>query len=163
MNVIEQSRKPGRPKRYPARRPVLSIRLTPEVAANVRQRAKEAGRSISEEIEYRLVSQHEIHKALASAMPVPNVPQASPAGRPPRHSNELLTKNRTFRIRPSLDEALVRAAAEAGRSVSAEIEYRLDHTHDFNGKIEELAETIAARVVARINAERAPSSDTGEL
>jgi hypothetical protein len=49
-------------------------------------------------------------------------------GRPPRHGGESLSKSRTFRVRPHLDELLQKAAAEAGRSVSEEIEYRLDRS-----------------------------------
>ena len=49
-------------------------------------------------------------------------------GRPPRHGGERLSKSRTFRVRPHLDELLQKAAAEAGRSVSEEIEYRLDRS-----------------------------------
>src|SRR5262249_8434822 len=48
--------------------------------------------------------------------------------RPPRHEGERLSKMRTFRIRPHLDELLQTAAAKAGRSVSEEIEYRLDRS-----------------------------------
>jgi hypothetical protein len=47
-------------------------------------------------------------------------------GRPPRHPNERLRKNRTFRIRARLDELLEEAAAKAGRSTSEEIEHRLE-------------------------------------
>jgi hypothetical protein len=49
-------------------------------------------------------------------------------GRPPRHEGERLSKMRTFRIRPHLDELLQTAATKAGRSVSEEIEYRLDRS-----------------------------------
>ena len=49
-------------------------------------------------------------------------------GRPPRHEGGLLSKSRTFRVRPHLDELLRKAASEAGRSVSEEIEYRLENS-----------------------------------
>ena len=49
-------------------------------------------------------------------------------GRPPRHEGERLSKNRTFRIRGELDDRLQAAASKAGRSVSEEIEYRLEHS-----------------------------------
>jgi hypothetical protein len=49
-------------------------------------------------------------------------------GRPARHAGERLSKNRTFRVRGQLDEQLADAAARAGRSVSEEIEYRLDRS-----------------------------------
>jgi hypothetical protein len=47
-------------------------------------------------------------------------------GRPPKHEGERLSKNRTFRVRGTLDEQLETAAQKAGRSVSEEIERRLD-------------------------------------
>lgn len=51
-------------------------------------------------------------------------------GRPPRHKGERLSKNRTFRVRGGLDARLQRAAAKAGRSVSEEIEWRLEQSFD---------------------------------
>jgi hypothetical protein len=53
-----------------------------------------------------------------------------PPGRPPRHPGERLSKNRTFRVRGGLDERLQAAAAATGRSVSEEIEFRLDQSFD---------------------------------
>ena len=53
-----------------------------------------------------------------------------PPGRPPRHPGERLSKNRTFRVRGGLDERLPAAAAATGRSVSEEIEFRLDQSFD---------------------------------
>jgi hypothetical protein len=53
-----------------------------------------------------------------------------PPGRPPRHPGERLSKNRTFRVRGGLDEKLQAAAAASGRSVSEEIEFRLDQSFD---------------------------------
>jgi hypothetical protein len=50
------------------------------------------------------------------------------AGRPARHQGERLSKNRTFRVRGQLDEQLSAAAEKSGRSVSEEIEFRLDRT-----------------------------------
>lgn len=49
-------------------------------------------------------------------------------GRPPRRAGELLSKNRTFRVRPHLDEQLTEASLHAGRSVSEEIEVRLERS-----------------------------------
>ena len=55
----------------------------------------------------------------------------SKAGRKPRHSGEVLRKNRTFRIRGRLDQLLEKSAAENGRSTSEEIEHRLETSfHD---------------------------------
>jgi hypothetical protein len=49
----------------------------------------------------------------------------STGGRPPRHADERLSKNRTFRVRDQLDQQLQDAADASGRSVSEEIELRL--------------------------------------
>ena len=48
------------------------------------------------------------------------------AGRPPRHAGERLVKNRTFRVWPKLDHQLQAAAEQSRRTVSAEIEFRLE-------------------------------------
>ena len=48
------------------------------------------------------------------------------AGRPPRHAGERLVKNRTFRVWGSLDDQLQATAEQSRRTVSAEIEYRLE-------------------------------------
>lgn len=50
------------------------------------------------------------------------------AGRPARHEGERLAKNRTFRVRGRLDKMLQKAAGKAGRSVSEEIEFRLERS-----------------------------------
>src|SRR5262245_41521045 len=50
------------------------------------------------------------------------------AGRPPRHAGEHLTKNRTFRVWAKLDDQLTAAAEQSRRTVSAEIEYRLENS-----------------------------------
>lgn len=47
-------------------RPQYRVRLPPEVHDVIGASAKAAGRSISEEIEHRLVSQHEMQGALAA-------------------------------------------------------------------------------------------------
>jgi hypothetical protein len=49
-------------------------------------------------------------------------------GRPARHSGERLSKNRTFRVRRQLDDLLTSAAERSERSVSEEIEFRLEQT-----------------------------------
>jgi hypothetical protein len=48
------------------------------------------------------------------------------AGRPPRHAGEHLVKNRTFRVWRKLDHQLQAAAEQSRRTVSAEIEFRLE-------------------------------------
>ena len=51
------------------------------------------------------------------------------AGRPPRHAGEHLVKNRTFRVWRKLDHQLQAAAGQSRRTVSAEIEFRLEHSY----------------------------------
>jgi hypothetical protein len=63
-------------------------------------------------------------------------PKGKPRGRPPRHQGERLSKNRTFRVRGGLDEKLEAAAAASERSVSEEIEFRLDQSFDRDEIIE---------------------------
>jgi hypothetical protein len=48
------------------------------------------------------------------------------AGRRPKYPGEKLAKNRTFRVRGRLDDNLQAAARRSGKSVSEEIEYRLE-------------------------------------
>src|SRR5262245_16683392 len=52
----------------------------------------------------------------------------SKIGRPPKREGERLSKNRTFRVRATLDEQLAAAAKQSGRSVSEEIEHRLENS-----------------------------------
>jgi hypothetical protein len=57
------------------------------------------------------------------------------AGRPPRRAGERLSKHRTFRVRGELDGQLAQAAAASGRSVSEEIEYRLERSFADDGSL----------------------------
>jgi hypothetical protein len=47
-------------------------------------------------------------------------------GRPPRYAGKRLSKNRTFRLQPDLDQRLQEAAKASRCSVSEEIERRLE-------------------------------------
>jgi hypothetical protein len=49
-------------------------------------------------------------------------------GRPPKPKDELKSRNLTFRVRENLRERLQQAAQESGRSISEEIEHRVDST-----------------------------------
>jgi hypothetical protein len=49
-------------------------------------------------------------------------------GRPPKPKEELKSRNLTFRAREKLRDSLQQAAHENGRSISEEIEYRLEST-----------------------------------
>lgn len=53
-------------------------------------------------------------------------PRKKKGGRPLKHAGEPLSKTRSFRVRPRLDELLQTSAAEASRTVSQEIEHRLE-------------------------------------
>jgi len=68
----------------------------------------------------------------------------SKMGRPPRHEGERLSKSRTFRVRPHLDGSLQKAAAEAGRSVSEEIEHRLDQSFQRAHEADLIADALRA-------------------
>ena len=50
----------------------------------------------------------------------------SKGGRPRRHPGERLSQTRSFRVRGGLDDNLQAAARRSGRSVSEEIEHRLE-------------------------------------
>jgi hypothetical protein len=54
--------------------------------------------------------------------------QGAAGGRPARHPGEILSKNRTFRCRDRLDEMLQVSAVRTGRTVSGEIEHRLERS-----------------------------------
>lgn len=54
----------------------------------------------------------------------------NPGGRPPKYPNEGKRPTLTFRCRPSLQEKLQAAASEADRSVSEEVERRLDKSFE---------------------------------
>jgi len=71
--------------------------------------------------------------------------KTSKGGRPPKYKGERLSKNRTFRVRGLLDEQLIAAAAESGRSVSEEIEYRLERSFQAGRQAVEL-ESLKARL-----------------
>jgi hypothetical protein len=66
----------------------------------------------------------------------------SKLGRPPKREGERLTKNRTFRVRGTLDEQLEAAAQETGRSVSEEIEHRLEQSFRREERAELILEAI---------------------
>ena len=74
-------------------------------------------------------------------------------GRPRKPKGERRSKNRTFRVRGNLDDYLIGSAYEAGRSVSEEIEARLERSFymdavmlTFAGDAEPLLNAIATAV-----------------
>jgi hypothetical protein len=65
-------------------------------------------------------------------------------GRPPKHEGERLSKSRTFRVRDALDNGLQIAAKRSGRSVSEEIESRLERSFGTDGLLDmALGENVA--------------------
>jgi hypothetical protein len=64
-------------------------------------------------------------------------------GRRPKREGERLSKNRTFRVRGVLDDQLLTAAAASGRSVSEEIEYRLERSFEREDPLENLKQMVA--------------------
>jgi hypothetical protein len=86
--------------------------------------------------------------------------QKSRGGRPPRHAGEILSKNRTFRVRDNLDQQLRTSAANAGRTVSLEIERRLEAVFlgsDVGGEILRLIRlAMAAEGVVGLDWDRNP-------
>lgn len=53
--MIEEKRKPGRPRKYAGNRPTWTVRLPASLGDEIVEAAKAEGRSISEEIEHRVV------------------------------------------------------------------------------------------------------------
>jgi predicted transcriptional regulator len=78
-------------------------------------------------------------------------------GRPPRREGERLSKNRTFRVRGDLDTKLIRAANKSGRSVSEEIEYRLERSFDREADRQAILQEFMAAANARSEAEGKPT------
>jgi len=60
-------------------------------------------------------------------------------GRPRKPKDQRRSKNRTFRVRGQLDEFLVARADESGRSVSEEIEARLERSFYMDGLLNTFA------------------------
>jgi hypothetical protein len=69
-------------------------------------------------------------------------------GRSPKPERERRSKTRTFRVRGRLDEYLVWNAGESGRSVSEEIEARLERSFYMDGVLTTLAGDAAPLVNA---------------
>jgi predicted HicB family RNase H-like nuclease len=76
----------------------------------------------------------------------------SKLGRPPKHEGERLSKNRTFRVRGTLDKQLEAAAKDAGHSVSEEIERRLEESFR-REEIERDTATLQVRLSKRLRRE----------
>lgn len=76
---------------------------------------------------------------------------AKSAGRPTRRAGERLSKNRTFRVRAQLDEQLADAAGSSGRSVSEEIELRLEQSFTKQHSMLEALDLIFGRENAALS------------
>lgn len=64
-------------------------------------------------------------------------------GRPPRDKEAPLNKSQTFRLTAALDKKLRDAAAESGRSVSEEIQFRLQESFLDEGLASDLMNQVA--------------------
>jgi hypothetical protein len=75
-------------------------------------------------------------------------------GRPPKYAGEGVRQNFSFRITPKVRERLIAVVKQSGRSISEEIEFRLNRDlnwEDSKGDINQmLAEAAAARSAARV-------------
>jgi hypothetical protein len=67
MTETPAKRAPGRPRRYAPGRQNLAFRVTPELRNRLIDAVKISGRSLSEEVEYRLERSHEIDQLRAEA------------------------------------------------------------------------------------------------
>ena len=80
-------------------------------------------------------------------------------GRPPKYAGEGKRQNFNFRITPKLRERLIAAVTQSGRSISEEIEFRLDRDLNWEETKSDihkmLAEAAAIRSAARVQALRA--------
>jgi hypothetical protein len=78
-------------------------------------------------------------------------------GRPPKYAGEGKRQNFSFRIRDKTRERLIATVAETGRSLSEEIEYRIDQSfqwEDAFGDVRAYRETKMAEVKAIMDRER---------
>ena len=80
-------------------------------------------------------------------------------GRPPKHEGERLSGTRTFRVRGLLDRLLKQTAQKNERSVSEEIEYRLNRSFyldgvftSIKGREAQLVQMLVAAVTLTANA-----------
>ena len=74
------------------------------------------------------------------------VKKSRPRGRPPVPDTEKRVRNFTFRSRGDMHDRLARSAADNQRSISEEIERRLDASWQFEERLIELQMTWAARL-----------------
>ena len=86
-------------------------------------------------------------------------PPKRPRGRPPKYAGQGKRQNFSFRITEKMRERLIESVKQSGRSLSEEIEFRLNRDfswEDTKGDIHRmLAEASAIRSAARVQALRA--------
>src|SRR4051812_7138361 len=68
-------------------------------------------------------------------------------GRPPKYAGEGKRQNFSFRIRSSVRNQLIGAVAESGRSLSEEIEYRLEQSFELPKLMDAMAEKAVRKVI----------------
>src|SRR5215469_7496611 len=86
-------------------------------------------------------------------------PKKRPRGRPPKYAGQGKRQNFSFRITEKMRERLIESVKQSGRSLSEEIEFRLNRDLDWEetkGEINKmLAEAAAIRSAAHVQALRA--------
>src|SRR5262245_51193957 len=86
-------------------------------------------------------------------------PPKRPRGRPPKYAGQGKRQNFSFRITEKTRERLIESVKQSGRSLSEEIEFRLNRDlnwEETKGDINEMrAEAAAIRSAARVHALRA--------
>ena len=64
---MTETRKPGRPRKYPRGRCVVGVRFTPQLYTELRAEAELHGRSLSEQVEH-MVEQNRLLRELVEAL-----------------------------------------------------------------------------------------------
>jgi hypothetical protein len=75
-------------------------------------------------------------------------------GRPPKYAGEGKRQNFSFRIRDKVREQLIAAVQETGRSLSEEIEHRLERSFEENDRLDYLKNEAVWRQMAVIKANK---------
>lgn len=74
-------------------------------------------------------------------------------GRKPKRKDAPLSRSQTFRLSASLDDHLREAAAKSGRTISEEIQFRLELTFGFRPYLGPTIESVRRSILAAENAD----------
>lgn len=113
MDEPVSKRKPGRPRRYTSKRPQWQVRLPASIGDEIVATAKAEGRSISEEIERRVIREHEITQLLRLLMSVPSMKKAEPPLPPTLNESEHPKAKADTALGP-LNELVIEVSVAAG-------------------------------------------------